>query len=253
MDPFHSQYRVVRWDVGHEVAPVAAVDGRRRPLLLERGLHQLRLQLGDRRLQLAHLLLQAEHQLGAGQVDAVLRRQRRDLAERRQVGVGVAAGAAGRAAAAAPGRAPRRRAASGGACRPAPRRPRSCSGGGCRSCAASGEQLVARVAVAGALQLVELLQRLPLLLGDLGRHGDPHAGRAGRRCPSPFSCGAPRPFTRSSLPSVEPAGTLTFTRSPSGVGISMLAPIAASEKVTGTSTTRSSPRHLKIGLSVDLA
>src|SRR5262249_2422208 len=60
--------------------------------------------------------------------------------------------------------------------------------------------------------------------------------------PLPFSFGAPRPLTRSSLPSLEPAGTFSETR-PSGVGISTVAPRAASSNVTGTSSTRSSPRR----------
>ena len=47
---------------------------------------------------------------------------------------------------------------------------------------------------------------------------------------------------RSSLPSCEPAGTLSWT-GPSGVGTSTLAPSAASAYVTGTSITRSSPRR----------
>src|SRR5437764_638931 len=60
--------------------------------------------------------------------------------------------------------------------------------------------------------------------------------------PEPFSFGAPLPLTRSSVPSCVPGFTLTET-APSGVGTSTVAPSAASENVTGTSTTRSLPRR----------
>src|SRR4029078_6543231 len=60
--------------------------------------------------------------------------------------------------------------------------------------------------------------------------------------PLPFSLGAPRPLTFSIFPSCEPAGTWSATR-PSGVGISTVAPSAASAYVTGTSSKRSAPRR----------
>src|SRR4051812_22832174 len=60
--------------------------------------------------------------------------------------------------------------------------------------------------------------------------------------PEPESFGAPRPLIRRSLPSSEPAGILSDT-GPSGVGTSTLPPSAAVGKETVTSTIRSSPRR----------
>src|SRR5690349_10845150 len=237
------------WDVGNEIAAVAAVDGLHRLLLLERGLHQLRLQLRDQRRQLAHLLLEAEHQLGPGQVDAVLGRQRRDLAQLRQVGVRVAAGAARRPPRAH--QAPRLVHAERLRVHP-------------RQLGRDRDRVAGMVVGHDAPPANSFPRGSPWL----ARCSSSSFSSVSRSCletfdgtairsrtsmsplPVPFSRGAPRPLTRSILPSVEPAGTLTVTRSPSGVGISMLAPIAASAKVTGTSTTRSSPRHLKVGFSV---
>src|SRR3954453_34748 len=60
--------------------------------------------------------------------------------------------------------------------------------------------------------------------------------------PEPDSFGAPRPLIRRSLPSSEPAGILSDT-APSGVCTSTLPPSAAVGKETGTWTIRSSPRR----------
>src|SRR5674476_310344 len=59
----------------------------------------------------------------------------------------------------------------------------------------------------------------------------------------PLSLGAPLPRTRNVRLSWLPAGTLRATRPPPGVGILTLVPSAASEIVTGTSRTTSSPRR----------
>src|ERR1700751_499072 len=60
--------------------------------------------------------------------------------------------------------------------------------------------------------------------------------------PLPASFGAPRPLIRISFPSSEPAGILSET-APSGVGTSTLPPRAAVGKETGTWTMRASPRR----------
>src|SRR5262249_54611785 len=66
--------------------------------------------------------------------------------------------------------------------------------------------------------------------------------------PAPFSFGAPRPRTRSIVPSCVPGLTFSVTGPASGVGTETLAPSAASGYVTGRSTTRSaSPRRLNVG------
>src|SRR5215216_1959475 len=67
--------------------------------------------------------------------------------------------------------------------------------------------------------------------------------------PSVFAFGAPAPRTFNCLPSCVPAGNLTFTVPPLGFGTSICAPSTASTKLTGTSTTKSSPRRLKTGCS----
>src|SRR5215217_5192043 len=57
--------------------------------------------------------------------------------------------------------------------------------------------------------------------------------------------GAPAPRTLNCLPSCVPAGNRNFTVPPPGRGSSISAPSAASTKLTGTSTMKSSPRRLK--------
>ena len=64
------------------------------------------------------------------------------------------------------------------------------------------------------MRLAQLLERLALGLRQLRRHLDAQPREQVAR-PSPFSFGAPRPLTRSSLPSSVPAGTFNETR-PSG-------------------------------------
>src|SRR5829696_894090 len=67
--------------------------------------------------------------------------------------------------------------------------------------------------------------------------------------PPPLARGAPAPRTLSRLPSCVPAGNLSFTVPPPGRGTSISAPRAASTKLTGTSTRKSSPRRSKTGCS----
>src|SRR5581483_8468383 len=64
--------------------------------------------------------------------------------------------------------------------------------------------------------------------------------------PEPFRCGAPLPRRRSSFPSSEPAGILTDTWPPTGVGTDAVVPSAASLNGTWTSTSRSSPRRWNV-------
>src|SRR4051812_20004905 len=74
------------------------------------------------------------------------------------------------------GRASRTCAASGDACRSARPRWRWCSGAARPRSSSPGlrlEQLLARIAVTIALQLLQPFERLALLLADLGRHRDP--------------------------------------------------------------------------------
>src|SRR5262249_57442428 len=59
--------------------------------------------------------------------------------------------------------------------------------------------------------------------------------------PPPFSFGAPRPLTRRSLPSLEPAGTFSETRRPAA-GTSPPPPAPPPPNVRGTSTPRPSRR-----------
>src|SRR5215210_2993354 len=61
--------------------------------------------------------------------------------------------------------------------------------------------------------------------------------------------GAPAPRTLNCLPSWVPAGNRNLTAPPPSRGTSIPAPSAASTKLTGTSTTKSSPRRLKTGCS----
>src|ERR687893_52841 len=63
--------------------------------------------------------------------------------------------------------------------------------------------------------------------------------------PPPLARGAPAPRTLNRLPSCVPAGNLSFTVPPPGRGASISAPSAASTKLTGTSTRKSSPRRSK--------
>src|ERR1700712_2631146 len=67
------------------------------------------------------------------------------------------------------------------------------------------------------------------------------------RSPPPLAVVTPRPLTRSTRPDGVPGATLSFTGSPPRVGTSMVAPSAASVKVTGTSTRRLSPSRSKTG------
>src|SRR5262249_5866413 len=68
--------------------------------------------------------------------------------------------------------------------------------------------------------------------------------------PSPLSFGAPRPRTRSIVPSCVPGLTFSVTGPPSGVGTLTFAPSVASAYVTGRSRIRSaSPRRRNNGES----
>ena len=178
----------------------------------------------------------------AGQVQAQLAGQVGDPGQAGDVGVGVAAGAARACAAAAPARAPRTCAGSADAGPTARPPPRSSSAAGrtARSCGALPQRAVRGDRRGWACcSSSQLLQRLPAPASTTWRGRRSAAAPAGRRCRRPTSLGAPRPSARSILPSVEPAGTRTVTVCPSGVGSSTCEPIAASEKVTGTSITRS--------------
>ena len=171
------------------------------------------------------LVLEVEDALDAGEVEPDLARQPLDQLQPRDVLVGVEPRVAGGALAA--GRAPsaRRSAASAGACRRARRRRRSCSGAG----RPSARTALSRGLASRAPALVSLSSAsrsaFVSFAGTLIRS---RASRSPR--PEPLSFGAPRPLTRRSLPSWEPAGTFSDTR-PSGVGISTVAPSAASSKV----------------------
>src|SRR5215203_6084329 len=163
---------------------------------------QLPLEPGGARLRLAELVLEPEHVLDAGEVEPELGRQALDHAQPLEVGLGVEARVTGR-----------------------PLRPDE------------------------PLRLVEA-QRLLVHPDELGGDGDHVArvvahqpvtfrssssacfsafesfsgtvsrSRASRSpLPLPFSFGAPRPFTFSSFPGCEPAGTLSEI-GPSGVATS---------------------------------
>ena len=123
--------------------------------------------------------------------------------------VGVAAGAAG-GAARRTSPPPRTCAASADACRPARPRPRSSSGARSAHHPASAKALtgVAVVARAGSPAAARA-PRAPAWRPSRARRCAAAQQVAG--CRRPSACGAPRPFTRSILPSVEPAGTLTLT------------------------------------------
>src|ERR687893_1294085 len=62
--------------------------------------------------------------------------------------------------------------------------------------------------------------------------------------------GAPAPLTLNCFPLWVPAGILSLTVPPPGLGASISAPKAASTKLTGTVTTKSSPFLLKTGCSL---
>src|SRR6478735_1225398 len=231
---------VFRGCVGNEITTVAPMH-RRYLLVHAPGLQvELLLERIHAAEQLHHRLLQGQHVGGAGQAEAEHGGQVRDLAQAGDVRVRVAAGAAGRAAGADHALGvvhPQRLGVHAG----------QLGGHGYR--------------VAGVLCGVDHANNrsrgLPWLVrcssssfSSASRscldslEGTAMRSRASRSpCPPPFRRGAPRPLTRRVFPSVEPAGTFTLTRWPSGVGSSTWAPIEASANVTGTSTSRSSPRR----------
>ena len=63
----------------------------------------------------------------------------------------------------------------------------------------------------------------------------------------PLGVTTPRPLTRSTRPLGVPGATRSFTGGPPRVGTSMVAPSAASTKVTGTLTRRLRPSRSKTG------
>src|SRR5690606_7211681 len=67
------------------------------------------------------------------------------------------------------------------------------------------------------------------------------------RSPVDFAVATPRPFTRSTRPLGVPGATRKRTGAPSSVGTSIVAPRAASVKVTGTSTRRLAPSRSNTG------
>src|SRR5581483_2526951 len=211
--------------VEHEVAAVLLVH------LLDRVPH-LALETVESRAHLRKLVLERDHARDAGEVQAELRRQALDQPKPVEVVFRVQARAAGRA-------------------------PRADE----------------------ALRLVDA-QRLRVHADEVGGDRD-HVARAvvlgGRhRCaslscssssrsffesffgtsiftrairsprPEPLSCGAPLPRTRSSFPSVDPAGIFTDTFPPTGVGTLAVVPSAASVNGTCTSTSRSLPRRWNV-------
>ena len=155
----------------------------------------------------AQLVLEPEHVLDAGEVEPELGRQPLDQPQPLDVGLGVEARAARRARRAGRAPSPRTCAASADACRRARRRRRSCS--------ADGRSRLAR-----SRRLARLLARAPCRSPRAPRarpscsffgHGHLHAREQVAACRAPFSFGAPRPLTRSSLPFSVPAGTFSET------------------------------------------
>jgi hypothetical protein len=87
---------------------------------------------------------------------------------------------------------------------------------------------------------------LEVSLSNLGKCAGTATCSSTSRSPSAAPPRTPCPFTRNTLPLGVPAGTLTFTTSPSIVGTSMVAPSVASPKVMGTSMRKLSPSRPKI-------
>ena len=165
--------------------------------------------------------------------------------------------AAGRrpSGAARPAAAPRRGAASAGACRRTPPRPRSRTSGvwsimsGLR-CAR--EQVGARIV---AIERRELLERLLLRAAELARHGDVHAGEQVAALAGVAVLGRAA-AAGAQQDAVGGAGLAAScrTRSPSGAGTSISAPAAASLKHHGhvDDEVVAAPREHGRGLDRDL-
>src|SRR6185295_16137854 len=229
-----------------DLVPDAAVALGDRACVHAAKLAELLLELGDPRLQARQRVLEREHVLDARMVEPERRGERLDALQPCEVGVGVEPPAPGRSARhdQAPGLVEAQRLGvhadelgchGDGVLRrlvdhvaSAARANRSARGSSpSRAANFSSASFWARLSLCGT----EMCTR---------------ASRSPRLPESPF-LGAPRPRARSRTPSAVPALSLSRTRSPSGAGTSIVAPAAASLKSTGTSTTRSSPRRVKIG------
>src|SRR5215207_479176 len=203
--------------VEHEVAPVLSMN-------LLHLVAQLALQAIDARVRLLQLVLEAEHELDAREVETEVGRELLDQLEPLDVEVGVEACVAG---------GPLRIDEALLLVDAKRLRVHADDVGG-------DADHVAR-AVVHQLTLRNSSSSWRCFL--FNRFGTSSLSRASTSpLPPPESFGAPRPRMRSNLPSSEPAGTLSET-APSGVGTWTVVPSAASGNDTGTVTSRSLPRR----------